>query len=380
MSDGAIKIELSAEDKASAVIKNAMNETDKALSKSEVQTLKNTKATTEFFGSVSNLAGGGVLSSVAGQLGQLTEKASQFAQTADKGSASALAFQGGLVAAAAVIGWQVGSAINDLTSDLQATIDEMTRLEEAAERLHQRSQRRLQQDLNDRQRRIEAAGGGEAAIQAEIARINKEIDSSTETQQQMSAQESARAATVASGRSLWSAALDKASGGDEAAAEQKIAEQNKRAIDRERERQEVLMETRHELQRMIGIEAELAEQRSLQAQAEKQTLAQDQQYLAVMEERNQRAQAELQLAENKSQQSEVTQQLTLATPAPELQANESRLLTTGRDSDEGLQKQIAKTQEEQKRIAEQSRTLLGELKSIMQKMSQAPGVRVEVVS
>jgi hypothetical protein len=140
------------------------------------------------------------------------------------------------------------------------------------------------------------------------------------------------------------------------------------------------METRHELQRMIGIEAELAEQRSLQAQAEKQTLAQDQQYLAVMEERNQRAQAELQLAENKSQQSEVTQQLTLATPAPELQANESRLLTTGRDSDEGLQKQIAKTQEEQKRIAEQSRTLLGELKSIMQKMSQAPGVRVEVVS
>jgi hypothetical protein len=140
------------------------------------------------------------------------------------------------------------------------------------------------------------------------------------------------------------------------------------------------METRHELQRMIGIEAELAEQRSLQAQAEKQTLAQDQQYIAVMEERNQRAQAELQLAENKSQQSEVTQQLTLATPAPELQANESRLLTTGRDSDEGLQKQIAKTQEEQKRIAEQSRTLLGELKSIMQKMSQAPGVRVEVVS
>lgn len=378
MSDGAIKIELTAEDKASAAIRNAMNETDKALSKSEVQTLKNTKATTEFFGSISNLAGGGVLSSVAGQLGNLTEKTSQFAQTADKGSASALAFQGGLVAAAAVIGWQVGSAINELTSNLQATVDEMTRLEEVAERLHQRSQRRLQQDLNDRQRRIESAGAGESAIKAEIARINKEIDASTATQQQMTAQESARAATVASGRSLWSTALDMASGGHEAAAEQKTAEQNKREINRERERQEVLMETRHELQRMIGIEAELAEQRSLQAQAEKQTLAQDQQYLAVMEERNQRAQAELQLPDKQVQQSAATQ-LTLATPAPELQAKESRLLTTGRDSDEGLQKQIVKTQEEQKRIAEQSKNILAELKGYLAKMAQKPGFQVEVV-
>jgi hypothetical protein len=107
---------LTAEDKASAVIRNAMNATDKALSKSEVQTLKNTKATTEFFGSISNLAGGGVLSSVAGQLAGLTEKTSQFAQTAEKGSAAALAFQGGLLAAAAVVTQAITIMLKALTA------------------------------------------------------------------------------------------------------------------------------------------------------------------------------------------------------------------------------------------------------------------------
>jgi hypothetical protein len=91
------------------------------------------------------------------------------------------------------------------------------------------------------------------------------------------------------------------------------------------------------------------------------------------------AQAKLdELNELKNQNSQALTQATQ--PSPELQANESRLLTTGRDSSLDTQKEIAKLQEEQKKIAEQSRTLLGELKSIMQKMSQAPGVRVEVVS
>jgi len=75
---------------------------------------KNTKASTEFFGSIASLAGGGEIGSAASQLAGLTEKTAQFNQVAAQGGAAALAFKGGLVVAAAAIGIQIGQAIGNV--------------------------------------------------------------------------------------------------------------------------------------------------------------------------------------------------------------------------------------------------------------------------
>ncbi len=80
---------------------------------------KGTKATAEFLGSVSSLAGAGQIGSVAGQVGGLTEKISQFAEVSKAGGAGALVFKAGLVSAAAAIGFGIGKAIGDLVFETE---------------------------------------------------------------------------------------------------------------------------------------------------------------------------------------------------------------------------------------------------------------------
>ncbi|WP_146678252.1 hypothetical protein [Pirellula sp. SH-Sr6A] len=80
---------------------------------------KGTKATVEFLGSVSSLAGAGQVGSVAGQVGSLTEKISQFSEVSKLGGAGALAFKAGLVSAAAAIGFGIGKAIGDLVFETE---------------------------------------------------------------------------------------------------------------------------------------------------------------------------------------------------------------------------------------------------------------------
>ena len=87
------------------------------------------KASTEFAGSISTLLGGTELGSIAGQMANLTEKTSQFSEVAKQGGAAAFAFKAGLVAATAVVSYQIGSAISnwifqqkDLNKELGETV------------------------------------------------------------------------------------------------------------------------------------------------------------------------------------------------------------------------------------------------------------------
>ena len=422
----AIKVEITAEDKASAVIANAAKNAEKAAqqveqaaTKQRQETVKGTKASVEFFGTVANFAGGGAIASMAGQLAGLTEKTGQFAEVAQKGTAATLAMQGGLLLAAGAIAYQVGTAIHNLTNDLQSSLDAMAKLEEQAERTHQKSQRRLQQDLKDRQARIDISGDEQDALK-EIDRINKEIALSTEKQSQMRDAANARAEAEAGRQNLLSVGIDYASGGHEATRIQNEADQRERQIAQERERQEVLMAQREELQRSVGIEKELNEERERQSQSLQQATAQEQQYAAVMQDRQQKAEKLQSLHDNELArlQEEVTlleqgktaahalrlerqgmskedarsyaeaqekldqlkmkeAQTEAATATPELQAKESRLLQFGSDSQD-TQKQIAKSAEESRQLQEQQRTLLSELKGLMQKMAEKPGLTVAV--
>jgi len=71
------------------------------------------KKSTEFVGVLANALGGSELGQFAQQLGSITEKTSQFAEVSKTGGAGAMAFKAGLVAAVAVIAFQVGSAIGN---------------------------------------------------------------------------------------------------------------------------------------------------------------------------------------------------------------------------------------------------------------------------
>lgn len=96
MATESVKILIEAEDKATAKIKSAILEQEKAAERSvlasQKQTkegLKATKATTDFFGAVAGMAGGSQVASVASQLAGLTEKTGQFSEVAKAGGSSA---------------------------------------------------------------------------------------------------------------------------------------------------------------------------------------------------------------------------------------------------------------------------------------------------
>lgn len=98
---------------------------------------KNTKASAEFLGTIANFAGGGLISQVAGQVGQLTDKASQFTEVAEQGKLGAFAFKAGLVAAAGAIAFQVGSAIGNVIFQTEKWNKELEKAVENSKKLQQ---------------------------------------------------------------------------------------------------------------------------------------------------------------------------------------------------------------------------------------------------
>jgi len=93
------------------------------------------KASSEFVGTLANSMGGSQFGMFAGQMAQITERVSAFSEVSKAGGAGALAFKAGLVAAVAVISFQVGKAIGDAifqtkkwTQALKDNIAEMEKL------------------------------------------------------------------------------------------------------------------------------------------------------------------------------------------------------------------------------------------------------------
>jgi DNA repair exonuclease SbcCD ATPase subunit len=424
MADDNIKIVVGAEDKASKVILDAAKNAEAAMKKVEQQEKQlaqatkkrftDTKASTEFFGTIANLAGGSAIASFAGQVANLTEKTSQFSEVAKQGTAATMAFQGGLVLAGGAIASQIGTAIHNLTSDLADTVEGMKRLESEADRLQQRANNRLRQDLKDRQTRIEIIGD-EADVKKEIDRINKEIDKSTEKQAQLRTTADVAAEAARGRRSLLSSAIDYVSGGHEAARLKQESDQREREIARERERQQILQDQRSELQRHIGVEKELNELRdkknkekegespkeqinTTKALIDARTPLLDslQEEIVRLEKGTEAArafrlqkqglsevdaeaiaQAESMLSQLKGGKDQTAKS---GGATPELQALESRLLTRrpGGDSPESKTAENTKKQAE---LTQQSNNILEQVKSVLQQLlaKDGGGVKVEVI-
>lgn len=110
MASEAVQVIVSAEDQASQKFAQIAANAEQSVRKIKDST-KATKSTAEFAGVLGNLMGGSAFGQIAGQVGQISEKVSQFSEVSTQGGAGALAFKGGLMAMAAVLGYQVGQAI-----------------------------------------------------------------------------------------------------------------------------------------------------------------------------------------------------------------------------------------------------------------------------
>jgi|688.fasta_scaffold19329_2 hypothetical protein len=444
----AYRLELQGLDKATAQAlareKQLLTDQKQAISAADKHTqatARKTKASIEFFGTISNFAGGGAISQVSGQLAGLTEKTSQFAEVAKEGGAAALAMQAGLALAAGSIGMKLGQEIGSLVFQVERWNTEVERSIILSEKWTSKLAGLKSQSASDRMSFFDAMPEGEQeekirqrlqAISKEIAGTSTNLSNAEKKLKELQEADVVGNADGATQNWFWTDAkitmteyYNKLSG--EHQASKKEAESDIRT-------QQALLDglnaEKTALERKIGIEKELKalrepsggnswlklgqeaasdvasanreQEQSLEKlnQLKDRELEKLQEEITLLERGKEAAhalrlekqglskedaagvaaaQAKLdELNELKNQNSQALTQSTQ--PSPELQANESRLLTTGRDSSLDTQKEIAKLQEEQKKIAEQSRTLLGELKAIMQKMSQAPGVRVEVVS
>jgi hypothetical protein len=282
MAENEVKISVTADDQASQVIVDAaakaeaamkqLAEEQKLLDQQTKQTFRNTKASTEFFAQIANIAGGSQIAAMAGQMASLTEKTSQFSEVAKEGGAGAFAFQAGIVAASAAIGYQAGTALHNFIFDTQASVEAMEEAAKQADRLQKALQSRLQRELQDRQALIELAGDEASVEQAkvdEILRINDEIQKANDELAKLTTE---RDDLLRRSNPLNTIEGDTRSGaekfqdwatGDSAAR----AEQTQKTIDAEKERQKILIDQRNEMQRQLGIGKQIADLRQERADA-----------------------------------------------------------------------------------------------------------------
>lgn len=198
------------------------------------------KATTEFAGSLSMLFGGSQLGQVAGQMAQLTERTSQFSEVAKQSGVAAGLMKAGLIAAAGVISYQIGSAIGnwiwqqeDLNKEIEKTA---TLLREATGD----ALKKFSQEFKDKREDISLLPNKNTQ-KAELRALLAETESA-----------------FAKEESLYNSKKDLEDAGDKAAA------------DAHKARMRQLADQRDELQRALsGRDEEIAKQRQLNAEMDK---------------------------------------------------------------------------------------------------------------
>jgi len=151
------------------------------------------KASTEFFGQLANVLGGTQLAGYAGQMAGLTEKVGRFSEVSKVGTAGALAFKAGLVGMAAVITYQVTTAVASMVYELDKLESKMKKTAESGidsfNKLAATRQRIFQERLEDVDLRAQLAGSGadpvaerkriQSELQTEIAKTTQEINKAT---------------------------------------------------------------------------------------------------------------------------------------------------------------------------------------------------------
>lgn len=136
---------------------------------------KQTKSGAEFFGAIAGIAGGSEIASIAGQIGGLTEKTSQFGEVAKMGGANAMLFKAGLVAAAGAIGYQIGSALGNVIFQVEKFNRELEDAVVKLEKLDQVQMKNLQNSFSEFKIDLEFAPDQDAAVAEKIAGLKKEL-------------------------------------------------------------------------------------------------------------------------------------------------------------------------------------------------------------
>jgi DNA repair exonuclease SbcCD ATPase subunit len=159
------------------------------------------KASTEFIGTLANSLGGTEIGSYAGQLAGLTEKVSQFSEVQKVGGAGAMAFKAGLVGVAAVITYQVSTAIAKMVFDIDGAEKRMREafaaMDDAAQGFATAQSRRHAKDMEELQ--IGTAEEQNEKQLAKLAELNKELAVSGQRYQQLATQQQ----VLAESASLW---------------------------------------------------------------------------------------------------------------------------------------------------------------------------------
>lgn len=176
MTTESAKVIIDAEDLASKKIAEAARNVERS-----VKNIKDVggkaKASTEFIGTLATTLGGSQLGSYAGQLAQLTERVSAFSEVSKAGGAGALAFKAGLVGVAAVITYQVASAIASLVYDIKGAEKAMEEafkgMDDAAQGFSTAQARRHAKDMAELQ--VGNAEEQTAKQTEKLKELNKEL-------------------------------------------------------------------------------------------------------------------------------------------------------------------------------------------------------------
>lgn len=176
MTTASAKVIIDAEDLASKKIAEAARNVERS-----VKNIKDVggkaKASTEFIGTLATTLGGSQLGSYAGQLAQLTERVSAFSEVSKAGGAGALAFKAGLVGVAAVITYQVASAIASLVYDIKGAEKAMEEafkgMDDAAQGFSTAQARRHAKDMAELQ--VGNAEEQTAKQTEKLKELNKEL-------------------------------------------------------------------------------------------------------------------------------------------------------------------------------------------------------------
>jgi len=246
MASESVKILIEAEDQASAKIAQASANIDANVKKIK-ETGERAKKSTEFVGTIGTMLGGSELGSFASQLGGLIEKTSQFSEVSKAGGAGAFAFKAGLVAAAAAIGFQIGSALGNA---IFQTDKWAKKLEEAKQRFQELSQQIAsanRERFQDQVATIEVLPEGEQKVeeykklqqdlQKEILGVEQRVKGSKKAVEEWDA--------------AWQITGDRKG----------FAEQAKMQLEQDKERLKQLQEQEKQVRRTLGIEAELNDAR-----------------------------------------------------------------------------------------------------------------------
>lgn len=289
--DKEIKIDVTAEDKASAVITDAAKNAEAAIKKltdeqkkldaATKESFKNTKSSTEFFGTIANLAGGSELSSFASQMAGLTEKTAQFNEVAKAGGGAAIAMKVGLGAAAAAVGFQLGKALGDIVFETERWNRELERADKTAAKLESRRLSALSERASDFQSGLEFSEDPTAAIQERISQLGTEMSDLANvtipaTKKSLDELYDAGSLSSASVNLTNLVALIE----DQSEYAKSFLNDNTRLTE-EQEQQlanheatlELYRQEKHELERLVGIEAERQKKRQERAEIESSSSA-----------------------------------------------------------------------------------------------------------